>query len=56
LARSIVGFLDYKKIEKEKEKGELIIYLTDIPPEFEKIARNFLGFSPEKVMRVAPQE
>ncbi|MEO0086801.1 MAG: glutamate racemase [candidate division WOR-3 bacterium] len=54
LARSIVGFLDYKKIEKEK--GELIIYLTDIPPEFEKIARNFLGFSPEKVMRVAPQE
>lgn len=54
LAKSITDFLGYKK--REKEKGELIIYLTDIPPEFEKIARNFLGFSPDKIMRVSLQE
>ncbi|MCS7250806.1 MAG: glutamate racemase, partial [candidate division WOR-3 bacterium] len=32
LAKSIINFLNYKKMKKRK--GELIIYLTDIPPEF----------------------
>ncbi|MCS7250324.1 MAG: glutamate racemase [candidate division WOR-3 bacterium] len=54
LAKSIVDFFDYRKIKRIK--GELIIYLTDIPPEFERVARNFLGFSPDKIMRVALQE
>ncbi len=54
LAKSIINFSSYKKIKKRKE--ELIIYLTDIPPEFEKIARNFLGLLPDKIMRVSLRE
>lgn len=51
LARSISSLFNYKE-----RKEELIIYLTDIPPEFERVARNFLGFLPDKIMRVSPQE
>ncbi|MEO0097114.1 MAG: glutamate racemase [candidate division WOR-3 bacterium] len=54
LAKSIADFFSYKKIKKMK--GELVIYLTDIPPEFEKIARIFLGLLPDKIMRVSLQE
>lgn len=54
LAKSVWDFLIRKKMKKIK--GELVIYLTDITPEFERIARNFLGFPPDKVMRVSLQE
>lgn len=54
LAKALSNLLNNKKMEKGK--GELVIYLTDIPPEFEKVARNFLGFSPDKIMRVSLKE
>jgi len=54
LAKSIAEFFVNKKYSQNN--GELIIYLTDVPPEFERIARNFLGFLPDKIMRVTLKE
>ncbi|MEO0097994.1 MAG: glutamate racemase [candidate division WOR-3 bacterium] len=55
-AKEVKRIIEERGIKKSSGRGKLKIYLSDITPEFEKIAQIFLGEKPEVILRASLRE